>query len=413
MENIRRKMRRFVKLIPFEEALSRIREAPWRKLPVETIESAGSHGRIAAEDLIARGDVPEWNRSLVDGFAVISDRCQGASDTNPLTFEINGIIEAGSSTFKKHQEGSCTEIYTGGILPAPYDSVIMAEDVEITGNLVRIFGASKPWENVEKVGEDIRSGSTVLRKSEIIRPWHVSALVSSKTSEIKVYSKIRIGVIATGNELFEGSQGYIPNTTQNIILNYLSRRFTEVKAAGIAHDSQAEIASMTERALEESDVIILTGGTSLGGKDEVPEAMQGFANLVFAGSMIRPGRTLTLYEANGKPIFSVSGIPIPSLLSLDVFFEEYLKAIMGLEQYRKVVMGRIGQPLSNKAGYAGIYRIKLVPSTDGNVIEIVKSKGSGTLTSILDSDGTLIVPGNIEGLESGKVVQVKLYGDNI
>ena len=128
MEKIRRKMGRFLKLISLEEALEKVRLAPWKPLGREVIPVAKSLGRIAFSDVKAAVAFPHWNRSLVDGFAVKAQDCRKASETNPMTLPVNGIVEAGKSKFEGYMEGACTEIYTGGVVPADYDAVIMAED---------------------------------------------------------------------------------------------------------------------------------------------------------------------------------------------------------------------------------------------------------------------------------------------
>lgn len=405
-------MGKFIELIPYEEAVSRIKAVKWAEPETETIRTDLSSGRITGSEITSKNDVPQWNRSLVDGYAVRSTECRGASETNPVVFGINGTVEAGSSSYSAYREGHCTIIYTGGLLPPDYDSVVMAEDVDARDGSVGIHRSVKPGENVEMRGDDLRSSSRILGKSEIIRPWHISALIDSGVLEVDVFKKLDIGVIATGNELFEGSQGHIPNTTQKIYLDYLKRPFLNAEDAGIAHDSAQEIRRLVENALEKYDCVIVTGGTSLGGKDEVPEAMAQISKVVFAGSMIRPGRTLTLYEVKGKPVFSVSGIPVPSLLSFDLYFEEYLSWVTGLKAYRQPITGILKTPLSNVAGYTGIYRITYTADPKGGTVDIVRRKGSGSLGSILDSNGTLLVPSDVEGITAGSTVVVKLYGDS-
>ena len=404
-------MGRFIELISHEEAIGRIRSINWKLPGTELIAPDQSAGRIASADVTAKNDVPSWNRSLVDGYAVRSSDCAGASETNPVVFQINGIVEAGSSTYEGFAEGQCTVIYTGGVLPEDYDAVVMAEDAELTGTAVKVFNHLKPWENVERKGDDLRAGSNILKKSEFVRPWHISAMLSAGVNSLQVFEKLKIGVIATGNELFEGSEGFIPNTTQKIYVDYLNRKFMNAEAAGIAHDRVEEIRNLIDKSLENYHCVIVTGGTSLGGKDEVPEAMSGMGNVVFAGSMLRPGRTLTLYEVHGKPVFSVSGIPVPSLLSLDVYFEEYLRRITGLETYRQKVTGILDSPVTNRAGYTTIFRVKYTANTGGGAVEIVKTKGTGSLGSVLNSNGTLEVHGDVEGYPSGSTVVVKLFGD--
>ena len=325
MEKIRRKMRRFLKLISLEEALEKVRLAPWKPLGREVIPVAKSLGRIAFSDVKAAADFPHWNRSLVDGFAVKAQDCRKASETNPMTLQVNGIVEAGKSKFEGYMEGACTEIYTGGVVPADYDAVIMAEDCSIGNGIIRITSPPKLWANIEKAGDDIRKGDVILPSSKRIKPWHITALVSAGVDAVEVYEKIRVGVISTGNELFSGAEGKIQNTTQNLIINFLNSGFVEADFAGMAHDDVGEIRELAISALEKYHCVVVTGGTSLGGKDEVPEAIANISNVVFGGAMIRPGRTMTIYESRGKPVFSISGVPVPSMLSFDLFFEEYLK----------------------------------------------------------------------------------------
>ncbi len=411
MEKIRRKMGRFLKLISLEEALEKVRLAPWKPLGREVIPVAKSLGRIAFSDVKAAVAFPHWNRSLVDGFAVKAQDCRKASETNPMTLPVNGIVEAGKSKFEGYMEGACTEIYTGGVVPADYDAVIMAEDCSIGNGIIRITSPPKLWANIEKAGDDIRKGDVILPSSKRIKPWHITALVSAGVDAVEVYEKIRVGVISTGNELFSGAEGKIQNTTQNLIINFLNSGFVEADFAGMAHDDVGEIRELAISALEKYHCVVVTGGTSLGGKDEVPEAIANISNVVFGGAMIRPGRTMTIYESKGKPVFSISGVPVPSMLSFDLFFEEYLKSMTGLKEYHRVVSGVLSSNLTNKAGYAGIYRVKLVSGEHGLTVEVVRTHGTGSISSILDSDGTILIPGTVEGLEAGHVVEVKLFGD--
>lgn len=411
MEKIRRKMGRFLNLISLEEALQRIRSAEWKQPGREKIPVALSLGRISASDVRAEDDFPLWNRSLVDGYAVKAYDCRNASEVNPANLPVNGLVEAGKSNFAKYLEGKCTEIYTGGIVPQEYDAVIMAEDCILNNGAIKITSAPKPWANIERAGDDIRTGDILLPASSRIRPWDITAMVSSGVKAVEVFEKLKVGVISTGNELFSGAEGFIPNTTQNLIVNYLNRGFIDASPAGISHDDSGEIRKLANEALKNCHCVVITGGTSLGGKDEVPEALSEISEVVFGGAMIRPGRTMTLYEAEGKPIFSISGVPIPSMLSLDLFFEEYLKAVTGLRNYRKTVTARLSSSISNKAGYAGIYRVRLIPGEEGELAEVVRTHGTGSMSSMMNTDGTILIPGTVEGLNKGEYVKVRLFGD--
>lgn len=411
MEKIRRKMGRFIKLISLEEALERIRVTNWQALAKEEVDLAASLGRISSSDVKAKDNFPLWNRSLVDGFAVKVSDCAMANDANPVMLSINGVVEAGKSSFEGYQEGKCTEIYTGGIVPEDYDAVIMAEDCNIGNGTIEITTSPKQWANIERAGDDLKTGDSILASSSIIKPWNITAMASSGVRTLEVYEKLKVGVISTGNELFQGAEGQIQNTTQNLIVNYLGRSFIEPSEAGMAHDDSSEIRNMVIEALKKYHCVVVTGGTSLGGKDEVPEALSGISEVVFGGTMIRPGRTMTLYESDGKPVFSISGVPVPSMLSFDLFFEEYVTSVTGIDCFRKTVTARLSSNVSNRAGYAGIYRVRLIPGDEGEIVEVIRTHGTGSISSMLKSDGTLLIPGAIEGLEKGQFVKVKLFGD--
>ena len=411
MEKIRRKMGRFLKLISLEEALEKIRSTDWKPLEREMVATSQSLGRISTSGVKAETDFPKWNRSLVDGFAVKQSDCRKASETNPLRMNVNGVVEAGRSKFDGYLEGQCTEIYTGGIVPAQYDAVIMVEDCSVEEGYIRITSPPKMWANIEKAGDDIKRGDVLVPASSRIKPWHITALISSGVESLEAYQKIRVGVISTGNELFASAEGMIQNTTQNLIINFLNSRFIKAEFAGMAHDDAGEIRGLVKKALEKYHCVVITGGTSLGGRDEVPESLAEISNVVFGGAMIRPGRTMTLYESKGKPVFSISGVPIPSMLSFDLFFEEYLKSLTGLKDFHRSVTGRLSSNLTNRAGYAGIYRVRLVEGKEGLMVDVARTHGTGSISSILDSDGTILIPGTVEGLEAGQIVEVKLFGD--
>ena len=411
MVQFREKMGRFFGLISFEEALQRISSNSWTKPGTMTVPCSDSPGLIACSTVYSKSNVPRYNRSLVDGFAVNSRNCAGATETNPVKLKIIGIVQAGETTSHYSNAGECIEIYTGGRIPPGCDSVLMAEEVERETGFIISSRAPEPWDNVEKAGDDLHAGTEIVRSSSIIRPWQAAAMISSGVPEVEVFRKLRLGVISTGNELFRESEDYVENTNQIMLTRYFRRSFVSTEEIGILHDDQQEISGKIRESIQNYDALIITGGTSLGGRDEVPDAISRIGKVIFGGVMMRPGRTITLYKVNDKPVFSVSGNPAPALISVEEFWERYIKTAFGVTGLRRKIMARLSCSVTNTPGYTTILRVKVGNLEDGMIAEPIISHGTGKLSTMIEADGTMVIPGNVEGYDKGQIIEIKFFGD--
>ncbi|MGC8515446.1 MAG: molybdopterin molybdotransferase MoeA [Thermoplasmata archaeon] len=405
---IRQQMNRFVNLIGYQDAVSRINRYNWNPISDVTTKVSGSLGMISAEDIFAKTPLPTRERSLVDGYAIRSIDSTGASTENPVRFKIIGRKEAGSGKKFNISKGECVEIYTGASLPDGCDSVIMTENAVTARGGITITEELSPGMNVSKVGEDINRDFQIIHKGDQIGSFQITAMLSSGTANIRVKRRINVGVFSTGNELFSSSPDNIRNTAETAVKTFFESGFLKITRLGKCHDSVEEISKKVKHSMEIMDATIITGGTSLGRYDLVPEALSGIAETLFGGVRIRPGRTAALYSLSGKPVFSVSGFPSSAIISLWLFLPHYVKAVTGMNDESRWKRMKLATGLHSKAGYTTVIPVRISDDSDGMKVSTVSSGGSVRMIDMLNADGLVVVPDNVEGYSENDVVEV--YG---
>lgn len=411
MQPHRKRMSSFDRLVTFDEAVDKLRSGKWNAFPVEKISVVDSLNRVCSSDVVSSADVPSFNRSAVDGYAVIFSDVSGASEFNPVVLSVKGEIEAGESSGKRISAGACYEIYTGGQIPEGADSVVMAEDATRKEGKVEIMRPVRKYENVSRIGEDINKGQIIIRKGETVHAQHLASLIAVGLSEIEVFRKARMGIISTGNEILPAS-GTTKNTTQPLLLNYFSSGLIETVDLGIVPDEAEALKSVIEKHLNiDIQILVITGGTSLGAKDIVPDVMTNFGDLVFGGVLIKPGRTIAVYNASGSPVFCVSGLPVAALISLEAFLDEFLMSTGGIRTSKIRIRARMGERVANRDAKRAYLRVKLRNTEEGVIAHPLRITGSGILSSLLNANGIVIIPGNVEGLEEGEMVDATVIGE--
>ena len=398
-------MNRFVNLIGYQEAITRISKYKWNPVGDVTANVSGSLGMISTEDIFAKMPLPTRVRSLVDGHAIRSLDSTGASAENPIHFKIIGRKEAGSGKKLNISSGECVEIYTGASLPKGCDAVIMAEYAFTVSGGITITEELSPGTNVSKVGEDIEKDFQIIHKGDQIGSFHITAMLSTGTSKIRVKRTINVGVFSTGNELFSSSADSIKNTAETAVKTFFESPFLKVTKLGKCHDNAEEISKNVKHSIDSMDAMVITGGTSLGRYDLVPEALSGIAETIFGGVRIRPGRTAALYSLSGKPVFSVSGFPSSAIISLWLFLPHYIKAVTGINDSSRRRMMQLATGLHSKAGYTTVIPVRI---SDNNRMKIspVSSGGSVRMADMLKADGLAVVPDNVEGYPENEIVEV-------
>ncbi len=393
------------RLISFEDAASRVMGISWRKPHVIEVEIEQALDMVCAETVVSEVFVPPFDRSAVDGFAIIHEDTVGASESAPA--QLNLIEGSQNAALPR---GKCIRISTGQKLPESSDSVVMKEYTTLSGATVHIEKSLRAWENVSRRGEDITRGSKVVTKGETVKSWHIAALSAVGRERVLVFSRIKLGVISTGNEIMPGSKSGIRNSTQPLMLAYFRRGYVETSDEGVYPDEYDCIMDAVKSASERCDVLVITGGSSVGEADLSSSVLKDLGDEIFRGIMIQPGRTISLYRIEGIPAYLVSGLPVAALTSFDALFQRYLLDVLGFKGDSKTILARLTGRIISKIGIRSYVRVALSRKGDSLDATPMRNAGSGMLSSLLKSNGLATIPENSEGMDEGEYIWVTLTG---
>ncbi|MEM0141258.1 MAG: molybdopterin molybdotransferase MoeA [Thermoplasmatales archaeon] len=368
-----------------------------KNIPVE--ESVGLY---ASQEIRSPSDFPLYDRSAVDGFALRANETISSSKLNPSVFRIVGNVTA-SSPISRTSKGTAVKIATGGRIPEGSDSVVMKEETEEEGDILKVYSPVRRFQNVSRRGEDLKEGVAILKKGRRVNPAHVAALIESGIGEVSVFD-LSIGILSTGDELVSG---LVKNSTQPFIKALIESRGFHAKSYGVVQDDGGKILSALESM--DDDIIIVTGGSGPGEMDLLPEIVSNHGKLIFRGIRIRPGRTTGLGVINGKPIFMVSGLPVAAMIAIENVMMPLLSLWLNLFiEPDPMITGKLERSVVNPVGIRSFVRVKVEKGGDASSITPTRTTGSGVVYSILESDGILEVEENSEGIEAGENVTVKL-----
>ncbi len=400
-------MKGFEPLISYDEMINVFKSINFKKPGIESVTILSSISRISSETVLADNNIPLHDRSAMDGYALKSINTQGASVNNPLKLRIAGVQLPSDSVTKKAEIGECIEVYTGSKIPDGCDSVVKVEDTEREGNYVYIYVPCSLYENISRSGEDISKGSKIILKNQKITAAHISAMAALGINNINVYNKIRICIINTGEELLNKT---INNSTGALLSAFYNNEYIKTDIAATCGDNIDSIRTSVKNIIKLYDIIIITGGSSLGRHDLTTEALESISELKFSGVAIRPGRTMALFLYSGKPVISVSGLPVAALLSSMILVNEYIKKLFNLEIYKKDY-AILERNIHNKPGFS-TFQIALTEARKDGLHAIpMNTRVSGNISSIIEGNSIIFINENLEGLEEGKLITVYLIGD--
>jgi len=366
-------------------------------------------GRVLAEDIVAQEDLPRFDRSAMDGYALQSGFTIGASQSKPATFEITDNQEVTGKQAK--------QVWTGNPIPKGANSVVMLEKTKKYEGKLEVWSQLAPGDNVSKKGEDVKKGNVVAKAGARLNPYHIGLAAALGYTQLKVAKKPKIGILATGNELAEvGEQlsGNLIYDSNKIMIASISKELgAETTDYGIAKDNLDEIASKIKEALTTQDAVITTGGTSVGGLDLVPDAVNkiGEPGVIVHGVALRPAMPTAVAMLEGKPILILSGNPVAAIIGFEVFGRPMVCKLLGLNKTepRPMLKATLSRNVASALGRKTYVRVR-VSSKDGEFIaEPVSAKGSGSISTMTYSNGFLIVPENREGVSEGETVIVQMF----
>ncbi len=405
------KLKGFQKLTLTDQALQRWLAALQIKAPkAAALPLHDACGRVLAEDIIVQEDLPRFDKSAVDGYALKSADSVGASQFKPATLQLTENDEVADK--------QATQVWTGNPIPAGADAVVMLENTEKRGGKLEVWSQLAPGDNVSKKGEDTRKGEVVAKAGARLNPYHIGLAAAVGYSQLKVYEKPKIGVLATGNELAEvGSplSGNLIYDSNKIMLSAMCRELgAETTDFGIAKDNVDEIADKIQKALKTQDAVITTGGTSVGGLDLVPDAVNklGKPGVIVHGVALRPAMPTAVAMLEGKPVLILSGNPVAAIIGFEVFGRPMVCRLIGMNKTepRPMLKATLVRRVASALGRKTYVRVKVTLRGGEFYAEPVSAKGSGSISTMTQSNGFVVVPENREGVSEGETVMVHMFG---
>jgi molybdopterin molybdotransferase len=390
-------------MISFDEAVARVGQAAWL-LPPERVALAASLNRVLAESIHADIDMPPFNKSSMDGYA-----CRAADAFHPL--RVLEHVPAGRVPRFSLAPGTCTKVMTGAPVPEGADCVLIVEEVEdLDEDKVRFTG-NQPRGNIVPQGDDLRAGDRVLEMGTLLRPQHLPVLASVGCTEPLVRRRPDVAVIATGDELVPPAgtpgPGQIRNSNSAQLTALAHEAGAHASDLGIVQDNEADLRRAWEGALADHDVVLSTGGVSMGDYDLVPDILKhhGF-EIHFDRVAIQPGKPVLFATRGDKACFALSGNPVSSFLQFMLFVEPFLRALQGAPSAVRQVPLLLGERFTRRnVGRMGWVPVHL--DAEGRV-RAIEFHGSAHINAFTVADGLIAFPVNVGAMEEGDVVPVRL-----
>lgn len=398
-------------LITFAEAQEIILSYPII-MEVEKVNLTAALDRVLAEPVIADHSLPPFDRSPLDGFAVRSIDTQGANRDHPVVLEIIEEVPAGKVATKHLEESTAVKVTTGAPLPVGTDAIIAFEQTEFDKKNVNIFSPIKPNSNICIAGEDVQKGETVISAKTKIAPEHIGIMAALGLAQVPVYRKPKIAILSTGDELIDISQplasGKIRNSNMYNLGASIEALGCEPVLLGMVSDDLAEITTALKKALA-YDLVITTGGVSVGDYDLVKEAMNnvGATNLFWRVD-IRPGTPIVCNEIQKKLLIGLSGNPAAALITFELLVKPLINKSFGLPYKHKIVKGTLTTDFNKNTKQMRFLRAKTKVTENGLVTALTGLQNSGVMKSVLDYNSLIRVPVGTGPLKAGTTVEIFL-----
>ena len=419
------KQQQFLNLVTAEEAEERFWEAVQpQPLGEELVMLEDAHGRILACDIVARHNVPYFDRSNFDGFALRAEDTFGAQETAPVLLTLNPeILACGAVPQEDVAPGTATTISTGGVLPRGADGVVMIENTfplknaEPAENMIQVLKPIVPNAGVSLAGSDIGAGEVVLRIGELLGYRETGTLAALGEANVSVWRRPKVAVISTGDELIApGEQmemGKVYDSNSTVIAHAVEELGCEAVRFGIVPDDEAQLETVLRNALE-LDFVLLSGGTSKGEGDLNYRVFEKFRNpgVLVHGVSLKPGKPLCLAVLDGIPAAILPGFPTSSSFTFSKFIAPVLRKLAGLTPERSAhVQANVPLRLNSDKGRTEFNLVHLVRNEDG-FSAYSTGKGSGSITGFARADGFMEIPRTTEMLEAGEDTTIHLLGES-
>ena len=403
-------MKPFEELTSLEEAMDLILSNVERIDRFEKVGLEDADGRVLYEDVDVPFDVPPFDRSAMDGYALHASDTLNASEETPAVLRITGKQHTGDLFEDIIGLGECVEISTGAPIPNGVDAVVMVEYTETEGNLVKVFKEVKPGRNIAPAGEDMKKGHRVLKVGEYITPGKVGTLAALGYENIKVYERPQVGVYSSGPEIVPQGQELGPGEIYDInsftISSVIKRNGGVPLRMGIVPDNYESIKESIREA-SKFDLVVLSGGSSVGSRDLFADVVQEIGEILFHGVRVKPGKPTLFGKIDGTPIFGMPGYPTSCLNNSYVFLTPGLRKIAGLPPVnRREITVKMGHRMESKSDREQFITVRI---REGKAFRVFKH--SGDITSMTHADGFMVLPIGKSIIKESEPVRVTLFND--
>jgi molybdopterin molybdotransferase len=390
----------------------------FKPLSSETIPIEESLHRVLAEDVTSSVNLPEFPRSTVDGFAIKAKDSYGASEKNPVLLRVIGEILMGEVSNVEVKEGEAVKVATGGMIPKGADAVEMVEYTEwVDSRTLHASKALSPLENVIQVGEDVRVGEVVLHRGHLVRPQDIGLMAGIGKTDGHVFLRPRVTVISSGDEIVPVGDvpkpGEIRDINRYTIVSMVEEAGGIPIFLGIAKDRFDDLREKIKLGLKESDMVVITGGSSVGTLDLTVEVLQTFqrTEILGHGISIRPGKPTLLADVEGKPCLGLPGHPVSAMVIFHFFGKPILKILSGISSewvwHQMKIKAKASRNIPSVPGREDYVRVKLEEKNGTLWAHPIFGK-SGAISHLVRADGLIRIGINEEGLEEGEEAEVIL-----
>jgi molybdenum cofactor synthesis domain-containing protein len=407
-------MRPIRETIPLDEALSAILDAAMPVDRTERVALRDAIGRVIATPATATVDVPPFDRAAMDGYAVRAEDTFGAGKYDPKVLRCVEKVYTGQLPTRGLGAHECMEIATGAPMPAGADAVVMVEETErVTGadpgsDDVRMFTPVYPRQHVGRRAADIAAGQTVLEAGSVLNPSRIGALAAVGALEVEVYAKPRIALLSTGNEIVEPGQplgpGQIYDINRFTLSSIIAAHGGVPVALPSARDTIEALSAAIDTAIAE-DVVVFSGGSSVGERDLILDVLVKRGEVFFHGVAVKPGKPTVFGQVAGKPVLGMPGNPTSCLSNGYMLLVPMLRQMARLPEHQpRTVRLPLSRRIVSTTGRTQFYTVKIA---DGAVVPAFK--GSSDITSMSQADGYIEIPAQVDIVEAGELVDVKLF----
>lgn len=381
----------------------------------EEIEITEALGRVTSEDILSSYDIPDFNRSTVDGYAVVSKDTFGASESLPAFLNIIGKVEMGEATELKVSKGSCVYVPTGGMIPEGADGMLMIEYTELIDEImIAAHSPVAPGENIIFIGDDIQIGERILPKGRVIMSQDIGVLCAAGISHIRAVKKPKVAIVSTGDEIvdpFGGiNKGQVRDINTYILSAMVQESGGEVTSSIVVRDDYDLIKETVDKASKLNDIVVISGGSSVGVKDNTERVIDSFGKpgVFVHGAAVKPGKPTIIGRVRNAAVFGLPGHPVSAVIIFKVFVEHLIDRMLGKIKENYFVDAECSTNIHSSPGKETYQMVELAENEKGYTAKPIHAKSSA-ISQLSKAHGMIRIPLDKEGIKAGETVRVELF----